>query len=129
MDMTVRINRGLVRGERSAIQKITVFRGIPYAKAPVGDLRWREPVEADKWDGVRECREFGCAAIQAEHAKGSFYEVEFYEGGVDMSEDCLYLNVWADLEKKDMPVMKFPIMHYLVLLPNTMWFIGNEARI
>ena len=67
MDRTVRINSGLVRGERSAIQKITVFRGIPYAKAPVGDLRWREPVEADKWDGVRDCGEFGCAAIQAEH--------------------------------------------------------------
>ena len=104
-DRTVKTGYGYVAGERSAIQKITVFKGIPYAKAPVGELRWREPVAHEGWEGVRECFRFPNAAIQAEHPKGSFYEVEFYEGGVDMSEDCLYLNVWADLSKKDQPVM------------------------
>ena len=105
MDRTVRTNCGYVAGERSAIQKITVFKGIPYAKAPVGDMRWREPVAHEGWEGVRSCTSFGPAAIQTEHPKCSFYEVEFYEGGVDMSEDCLYLNVWADLEKQNQPVM------------------------
>ena len=105
MSRIVKTNYGCVAGERSAIQKITVFKGIPYAKAPVNELRWHEPVECDKWEGVRECKSFAPAAIQSEHQKGSFYEVEFYEGGVDMSEDCLYLNIWADLEKKDQPVM------------------------
>lgn len=104
-DRTVKTACGYVAGERSAIQKITVFKGVPYAKAPVGELRWRAPQECDKWDGVRECRSFAPAPIQAEQTKGSFYEVEFFQGGYDVSEDCLYLNIWADLSRKDQPVM------------------------
>ena len=105
MSRVVETKYGCVQGVRSAIQKITVFKGVPYAKAPVGELRWRAPEEPEKWDGVRDCSQFGPAAIQSEHQKGSFYEVEFYEGGVDMAEDCLYLNVWADLDIENKPVM------------------------
>lgn len=105
MGRTVATKYGRLEGVRSGIQKITVFRGIPYAKAPVGALRWHAPVEPERWDGIRDCSRFASAAIQAEHPRGSFYEVEFYQGGVDMSEDCLYLNVWADLEKTGQPVM------------------------
>ena len=105
MTRVVETRYGKIEGVRSAIQKITVFRGVPYAKAPVGDLRWRAPEEPAKWDGVKDCSKFAPAAIQTEHQKGSFYEIEFYEGGMDVSEDCLYLNVWADLEIKNKPVM------------------------
>lgn len=105
MNRTVLTKYGYVAGERSAVQKITVFRGVPFAKPPVGELRWRAPEEPEKWEGVKECFRFGPAAVQKEHEKGSFYEVEFYEGGVDMSEDCLYLNVWTNLEYTGQPVM------------------------
>jgi para-nitrobenzyl esterase len=58
-----------------------VFKGIPYAAPPVGDLRWREPQAPQSWSGTRDAREFGAACIQ---------------GRVDTeSEDCLTLNVWA----------------------------------
>jgi len=105
MERTVKTGYGYVAGERSAIQKITVFKGIPYAKAPVGDMRWRAPEAHEGWEGVRQCISFAPAAVQAEQTKGSFYEIEFFQGGYDVSEDCLYLNVWADLNKKDQPVM------------------------
>lgn len=105
MTRVVETKYGSIEGARSAIQKITVFKGVPYAKAPVGDMRWRAPAEPEKWDGVKKCIEFAPAAIQSAHPKGSFYEIEFYEGGADVSEDCLYLNVWADLEIKNKPVM------------------------
>ncbi len=102
---TVMTTAGAVMGEKSGIQKITVFRGIPYAAAPVGDLRWRAPQPHAPWQGVRDCTHFGPAAIQTEHPVGSFYETEFYQGGVEMSEDCLYLNVWTDLSREKQPVL------------------------
>ena len=105
MKRIVETRYGALQGVPSAIQKFTVFRGVPYAKPPVGKLRWRAPEECEKWPGVRLCDKFAPAAMQPEHPKGSFYEVEFYQGGVEVSEDCLYLNVWADLEKRNQPVM------------------------
>ncbi len=102
---TVKTAYGYVAGERSAIQKITVFKGIPYAKAPVGDKRWRAPEAHEGWEGVRQCKSFAPASFQGEQRKGSFYEIEFFQGGYEVSEDSLYLNIWADLEKKDQPVM------------------------
>src|SRR5262245_19904694 len=50
---------GKLRGEASG--EIRVFRGIPYAKPPVGELRWRPPVELPRWPGVREATRFGAA--------------------------------------------------------------------
>lgn len=61
------------------------FLGIPYAQAPVGDLRWRPPVPATQWDGVRDATEFGPRCAQAEGSGGD---------AVD-NEDCLTLNVFA----------------------------------
>lgn len=75
---------------------INVFRGIPYAKPPVGPLRFKAPQPAATWDQPKECRQFGPAAYQA---NSSFF------GVVKMDEDCLSLNVWSkDLAGKK-PVM------------------------
>ena len=57
-----------------------VFKGIPFAAPPVGDLRWREPMPVKPWTGVREATNFGARCMQ---------------GGAGVSEDCLYINVWA----------------------------------
>jgi para-nitrobenzyl esterase len=55
----VRTASGLVRGRRPAQGGIAVFRGIPFARPPVGDLRFAAPHPARPWDGVREAAEFG----------------------------------------------------------------------
>ena len=50
---------GKLKGLVGKDPRITVFRGVPYAKPPVGDLRWKAPQECDKWEGVKECYEYG----------------------------------------------------------------------
>jgi para-nitrobenzyl esterase len=80
---------------------VTVFRGIPYAEAPVGRLRWRPPAPAAPWSGVRRAVEFGPACLQAPSPPGSLYAQEPRR----MSEDCLFLNVWRPPAVADAPVM------------------------
>ncbi|WP_162245890.1 MULTISPECIES: carboxylesterase/lipase family protein [unclassified Roseateles] len=80
---------GQVQGEPQA-DGITVYRGLQYAAPPVGPLRWREPQPAAPWSGVRAATSFGPACPQKAGLS--------LEGGGDpgpLSEDCLYLNVWA----------------------------------
>lgn len=72
---------------------ITQFRGIPYAAPPVGDLRWRPPVDPASWDGVRVCDTHGRAAMQNYTEFEPNYSDFYYRGHPEMSEDCLYLNV------------------------------------
>ena len=79
----------------------TVFRGIPYAAAPVGPLRWKAPQPAAHWDGVREARSFGAACPQGPEHKEAWAQVG------PMSEDCLFLNVWRPKAAGKYPVMVF----------------------
>jgi len=91
-----------------------VFKGIPYAAPPVGDLRWREPQPPLPWRGVRDATKPGSACVQDPGGLGPFikplaaaygasYEIE----PVSSSEDCLYLNVWAPgwPPRQPLPVM------------------------
>jgi para-nitrobenzyl esterase len=78
---------GLVRG--SIENGLTVYRGIPFAMPPVGDLRWRPPQPAAKWEGVRQTTKFGPDPIQGAGT------------GPEMSEDCLYVNVWTPAKTAD----------------------------
>ena len=75
---------------------ITLFKGIPYAAPPVGELRWQAPREVQGWDGVRECTSYAPVCVQptggdlnAEPWATDFY----FAGSRPMSEDCLYLNI------------------------------------
>lgn len=83
---------GLVRGV--AEKDLTVYRGIPFAAPPVGDLRWRPPQPAAKWDGVRDAVKFAPDPYQG-------------NGSGNVSEDCLYLNVWTPAKSADerLPVL------------------------
>ena len=81
----VRVEGGLVQG--TIEDGLTVYRGIPFAAPPAGDLRWREPQLAAKWEGTRQAVKFGPACMQARAPGGN--------SGPGMSEDCLYLNVWT----------------------------------
>ena len=77
----VKIEQGLVLG--TSEEGLAVFRGIPFAVPPVGDLRWRAPQPAAIWESVRPATKFGPSPIQGARS------------GPGMSEDCLYLNVWT----------------------------------
>jgi para-nitrobenzyl esterase len=79
---------GKVRGVKTGTCR--VFKGIPYAKPPVGPLRFRPPEEPEPWHGIRNAAEFGPAALQSR--AGS------WDPDAAMSEDCLYLNVWSPKE-------------------------------
>ena len=69
---------------------LQVFRGIPYAAPPVGDLRWRPPCDVEPWSEVRECVRFGAVCPQPE-------TMEYLIGDKlpAQDEDCLFLNVWT----------------------------------
>lgn len=81
----------------------TVFKGIPYAKPPIGELRFRAPEEIDPWDGVYHANTFKNKCMQSELPKEiSFYIKEFYSNPEFMpecSEDSLYLNIWTPANK------------------------------
>jgi para-nitrobenzyl esterase len=91
---------GLVSGEviNDAGQEIHVYKGIPYAAPPVGDLRWKPPQPPAPWDGVRDCVEYSIAAPQLNL---------FGSPEIPQNEDCLYLNVLtpADTAADALPVM------------------------
>ncbi|MEO1919694.1 MAG: carboxylesterase/lipase family protein [Paracoccaceae bacterium] len=96
--VTVQTRCGRVSGETiDAKRTLTVFRGIPYAAPPVGNLRWRPPQSVLAWDGVRNCTEFSAACPQS-ISKTSTQRLD---------EDCLYLNVWTTQAGQDaaLPVM------------------------
>ena len=90
------IEGGDIQGVPSATSGVTVFKGIPYAAPPVGDLRWREPQPVIPWEGVKVADTFGPIPWQEDLSKMGLYGKEFYADGMpEMSEDCLYLNIWA----------------------------------
>ena len=111
MEKIIRTNKGLVEGVQG--KNCLIFKNIPYAKPPVGPLRWKRPVEADPWDDIKKCDEFGKITVQDLPGKEKPWEIlyykEFYslpEYRREMSEDCLNLNIWtpAESEKDALPV-------------------------
>ena len=100
----VRTASGMVEGTTSADGKIQIYKGIPYAAPPVGDLRWKEPQPAPAWEGVRKATEFGARCMQ-----GPIYDdMVFRDTGP--SEDCLHLNVWTPAAKAG---AKLPVMVWI----------------
>ena len=81
---TVHVEQGQVKGVAGSSAGVLVFKGIPFAAPPVGDLRWRGPKAPAAWTGVREADKFGPQCMQ----RGG-------RGGAASSEDCLYLNVYT----------------------------------
>ncbi|WAT18909.1 carboxylesterase family protein [Aurantiacibacter sp. MUD11] len=105
----VRTQNGFVRGVPSdKIPGVTVFKGIPFAAAPVGDLRWEMPQPAANWDGVLEANSWGDSCVQ--NPAPQRFPVNSATDMPDspgISEDCLYLNVWtpASTANANAPVM------------------------
>src|SRR5579864_4425074 len=94
----VRVEQGLLSGAEGKNPEVRVYRGIPYAAPPVGELRWKPPQPPASWQGVRDAKEFMKACWQNPYPSGSIYAAKL----PPLSEDCLYLNVWtAAKSKKD----------------------------
>ena len=96
MELIVETKQGKIEGVYSKDQKTRIFKGVPYATPPVGELRFKRPVPKEKWIGIRPCKSFSSKAYQVDQTKGDLYPKEFYSGDLPcMSEDCLYLNIWT----------------------------------
>lgn len=107
---TVSISSGLLQGVPGELEGVTVFKGIPYAAAPVGELRWQLPQNVTPWKGVRLADHFSSICPQADLSQMDLYGKEFYSDGMpEMSEDCLYLNVWAPTESLGDKDAKVPV--------------------
>jgi para-nitrobenzyl esterase len=102
----VRIDAGELQGVVE--DDIAVFRGIPYAAPPVGELRWRPPQPVAAWDGLRDASRFGHACPQKLGAYPDWADAHFAQ--VSLDEDCLSLNVWAPADRG---AELLPVMFYI----------------
>jgi para-nitrobenzyl esterase len=86
----VKTENGLVQG--TIEDGLRIYRGIPYAAPPVGELRWKAPQPAQKWSGILPADKFGPASIQNNPAITDL---------APPGEDCLYLNIWKPVKIPD----------------------------
>ena len=105
----MQVEGGSLSGVSSPDGVVRAFKGIPYARAPVGDLRWRAPQRVEPWHCIRPADEFSPRCIQPSRAENS---IGFF-GTEPEREDCLYLNVWTAAVSND---EKRPVM---------VWFHGG----
>lgn len=100
-------DKGKVSGIKTLDGVITSFKGIPFAAAPVGELRWKPPQPVHPWQGVKECAVFGPSPMQGKPVPFSMWSQEFLIPEEPISEDCLYLNVWtgATSSEDKLPVL------------------------
>ena len=90
-------------------EEIMVFKGVPYAEAPVGDRRWKEAEKYAPREGILDCVEFGRSEWQEplEGLLTLIWTEEFTIQNLNFSEDCLTLNIWAKEGKKKQPVIVY----------------------
>lgn len=86
---------------------LRIFKGIPFAAPPVGDLRWREPQPVVPWSGVRKATEFGPRCMQ----QPLFSDMMFRSPAP--SEDCLYLNIWTPAKLDGSRHRELPVLVYI----------------
>lgn len=129
--LIVETTSGLVRGMSKTIlgRDVHIFAGVPYAKPPVGPLRFRKPVPVDSWHGVYDATTLpnSCYQERYEYFPG-FEGEEMWNPNTNISEDCLYLNIWvpqrlrirhrssSSEETSYRPKVGFSISHYIFVL-------------
>jgi para-nitrobenzyl esterase len=90
---TVQTSNGLVSGTET--RNIHIFKGLPFAAPPVGELRWKAPQPAKNWQGVLKCESFSASPMQSNPVPFMMWTEEFITPPGSLSEDCLYLNIWT----------------------------------
>ena len=111
----VKTENGLVRGLPGNNTRITAFKGIPFAKPPIGENRWKAPLPCEDWDGIYDAFKFAPISVQDQPGVGTdIYCKEWHvDPDIEIGEDCLYLNVWTNARSGD---DKLPVL---------VWFFGG----
>ena len=106
----VRTENGWIKGLPAADPRITCYKGVPFAAPPVGENRWRAPQPCADWEGDYLAYDFAPIPLQVHQPldDNNIYTREWaVDPDIKMSEDCLYLNIWAparENEAKNLPV-------------------------
>ena len=102
----VKVEQGLLQGILE--DGITVYKGVPFAAPPVGELRWRPPQPPVHWEGVRKADKYSANPMQVMVKEYGPWTAEYQPQG-EVSEDCLYLNIWttAESSKEKRPVVMY----------------------
>lgn len=103
----IQTKHGLIEGIQN--DQCDIYLGVPFAKPPVGKLRFLAPQPMDDWEGIKLCQHFAHGSFQPERKEGEFYTKEFFWDErylVPYDEDCLYLNIWVPKKKAAKP---FPV--------------------
>jgi len=101
------VSGGTLEGTVAADPSVRLYKGVPFAAPPVGDLRWKPPQPVAPWPGVRRADQWGNRCVQ-----GRVFD-DIVSRDKEMSEDCLYLNVWTPAKSAD------------AKLPVYLWFYGG----
>lgn len=114
----VTIEQGQLTGVPGELPGVTLYKGVPFAKPPIGNLRWAAPEDPEPWEGVFKADTYAPMAMQI-LATDDWWGPEFYYDWFDkrppMSEDCLYLNISVPTDKTKGP---YPVL---------IWFHGGAS--
>ena len=116
----LQLANGKVQGVLSEDEKVQIYAGIPYAKAPIGELRWKEPQDVENWSDVKDCSYFAPKSMQPAsnsvmdslirmYSMKGWYPNYKMQSVEPISEDSLYLNIWRPNNNKT----ALPIMVYI----------------
>jgi para-nitrobenzyl esterase len=103
--VVVQTTDGKISGYKS--DNINIFKAIPFAAPPVGDLRWKAPQRVKPWNGVLDCTKFSASPMQDTPVPFMYWPSEFLIPKEPISEDCLYLNVWSKQSSQKKPVLVY----------------------
>ena len=123
----VKTKQGIVEGIPAADPRITAFKSVPFAKAPVGDLRFAPPQAAEPWEGIRQCYKFPPIPVQPSPNRNpppeDVYSREWsVDPDIPVSEDCLYLNIWTPAKTGS---EKLPVYFWIF---GGGWQVGHTAE-
>ena len=115
----LQLENGKIQGVLNDDKSVQIYAGIPYAKAPIGNLRWKEPQDVDNWEGVKECFSFAPKSMQPDsnpvmdslvrmYSMKGWYPDYKMQPSEPISEDSLYLNIWRpNNNKTNLPILVY----------------------
>ena len=123
----VKTKQGLVEGIPAADPRITAFKSVPFAKPPVGELRFAPPQSAEPWEGIKQCYKFPPIPVQPSPNRNpppeDVYSREWsVDPDIPVSEDCLYLNIWTPAKTGN---EKLPVYFWIF---GGGWQVGHTAE-